>query len=85
MKKLQQFKKEMVPELTKPLDRASNPRFFNNTWVCWLDDEYIKNVSMTDNVTTKNTCTSSGSSTQLALSVYLFTLLLYLRAFLSRF
>jgi hypothetical protein len=85
MKKLQQFKKEMVPELTKPVDRASNPRFFNSTLVCWLDDEYIKKVSMTDNVTTKSTCTSSGSSAQLALSVYLLTLLLCLRVFLSRF
>jgi hypothetical protein len=85
MKKLQQFKKEMVPELTKPLDRASNPLFFNNTWVCWLDDEYVKKVPMTDDVTTKNTCASSGSSTQLALSVYLFMLLLCLHAFLSRF
>jgi hypothetical protein len=84
MKKLQQFKKEMVPELTKSIDRASNPLFFNNTWVCWLDDEYVKKVSKTDDVTTKNNCISSGSSTQLALSVYLLILLLCLRAFLSR-
>jgi hypothetical protein len=85
MKKLQQFNKEMVPELTKPTDPASNPLFFNNTWVCWLDDKYIKKVPKTDDVTTKNNCISSGSSTQLALSVYLLMLLLFSGAFLSPF
>ena len=70
MKKLQQFKKEMFPELTKRTERASNSRFFNNTWVCWLDDEYVKKVPKTDDVTTKNNCTSSGSSMQIAHSVY---------------
>jgi len=85
MKKLQQFKEEMVPELTKPTDRASNPLLFNNTWVCWLNDEYVKKVYKTHGVTTKNNCNSSGSSMQLALPVYLLMLLLCLRAFLSRF
>jgi hypothetical protein len=85
MKKLQQFRKEMVPELTKRPDLASNPLFFNNTWVCWLDDEYVKKFPKTDYVTTKNNCISSGSSTQLALSAYLLMLLLCLSVFLSRF
>lgn len=85
IKKLQQFKKEMVPELSKRVDPASNPHFFNNTWVCWLDDENVKKVPKTDDVTRKINCTSSGSSNQLALSVYLLMLLLCLRAFLSRF
>jgi hypothetical protein len=85
MKKLQQFKKDMVPELTKIVDPDSNPLFFNNTWACWLDDEYVKKVPKTDGVTTRNNYTSSGSSTQLALSVYLLVLPLCIRAFLSRF
>jgi hypothetical protein len=85
MKKLQQFKKEMVPELTKPIDPASNPLFFNNTWACWLDDKYVKKSLKLDYITTINNCNSSVSSKQLALSVYLLMLLLCLRAFLSSF
>lgn len=85
MKKLQQFKTEMVPELTKRLDRASNPYLFNNTWVCWLDDENVKKVPKTDNATQKINCTLSGSSTKLALAVYLLMFMLCLHVFLSHF
>jgi hypothetical protein len=85
MQKLQQFKKEMVPDLAKRIDQASNPHLFNNTWACWLDDENVKKFPKTNDVTMKNNCNSSGSSTQLALSVYLLMLLLCLRAFLSSF
>jgi hypothetical protein len=85
MKKLQQFKKEMAPELTKPIDRASNPLFFNNTWMCWLDDKYVNKSLKLDYITTINNCNSPGSSKQLTLSVYLLMLLLCLGAFLSSF
>lgn len=68
-KKLERFKSEMVPELTTSVDRASNPAFFNNTWVCWLDDENVKKVPRTEVNTTTN-CTVSGSSAKISLPVY---------------
>jgi hypothetical protein len=67
-KKLERFRSEMVPELSTSVDRTSNPAFFNNTWVCWLDDENVKKVPRSD-VTSCN-CTVSGSSANLPLPLY---------------
>ncbi|XP_021920854.1 arylsulfatase J-like isoform X2 [Zootermopsis nevadensis] len=67
--RLERFKAEMVPELTTSVDRASNPALFNNTWVCWLDDENVNNIPKTD-TTTKTNSTVSGSSAKMSLPVY---------------
>jgi hypothetical protein len=72
-KKLEQLKSEMVPELTRPVDRDSNPSFFNNTWVCWLDDENVKKVPKTDATRITN-CTVSGSFAKKLSPVYILTL-----------
>ncbi|XP_069701952.1 arylsulfatase B-like [Periplaneta americana] len=57
-KELDKFRREVAPELTKPVDPASNPALFNNTWVCWLD-----------NVTTATNTPTPSSTTVLTASV----------------
>ncbi|KAJ9591420.1 hypothetical protein L9F63_002026 [Diploptera punctata] len=39
--KLKTFRSLMVPELNKPVSSAANPKFYNNSWVSWLDEKYI--------------------------------------------
>ncbi|XP_069701954.1 arylsulfatase J-like isoform X2 [Periplaneta americana] len=40
--KLEYYRKESAPELNRPADPNSNPSLFNNTWVCWRDDKYVR-------------------------------------------
>ena len=39
--KLKSYRTEMVPQTNKPVSPISNPKFYNNTWVSWLDEKYI--------------------------------------------
>jgi hypothetical protein len=82
-KKLERFKSEMVPELTKDVDCASNPAFFNNTWVCWLDDENLKKVPKTDVNTTK--CIATGGSAKISVPVYVSILCIVFTGLWGRF
>jgi hypothetical protein len=83
-KKLEQFRSEMVPELTRPTDPASNPSFFNNTWVCWLDDENVKKVPQ-NNVSGTANCIVVGSSANLSVPVYIFILSIVFICLCERF
>lgn len=44
-KKLEEYNKELVPQKNQKPDPHSDPKFYNNEWCTWLDDEWCPRSS----------------------------------------